>query len=484
MKKKTIIAALCVVALLATMAFALVACKRVPSYVDATKLEVRMFDDYTIATGTYDSAGAVIDSFDLTKAFPDSTYAIKGSTDVATLAGNALTLKRTGKFKLTVTKGEDAVDKNITVIDGINVFSSAQLNTAVEDANKNAVVHNEITFNRQENVTEAEEGQGAEGTVNFPSNTGVYGNGNYFNAENLSAPRDIGSKGWGTSVLVTQGENVVFQDFQIVGKDMREMTIEDMQAFDISLLERYGTLISIEANKGETKSAIMKNVVAENGHKVICITGVTATLEGCIIKNAADSLLSIGAYDNNGTKLTLKNNVLMSAVVGAIVFYGWVKTNNFADVTIEGFLDIYNWKESETAKIMPTTEEHHGLANSLVTGELKASKNQKYIYYKDDLLYVHTAIVIISTDKLLSNKVKINGVVIDDTVHPSNSTPLAGTDNYVIRKFPLPGIASIVLKTSCLIGYGNNSETPDSVAVKPETKLQDNIYGEMRNGRK
>lgn len=474
MKKRTIVAIICVLAILATCTFALVACKKVPSFLDATNLEVKMYDEYYLGTQSYNRTNRPVRTFDLSTAreFSGATsFKIKGTTDVAKISsGTSISIAKAGEFDLDVTTGDKVVTKHVYVKEGINASNYEHMAKAIKDGNS-VVLHQEITFPNKESA------------LTLKSNTGIYGNGNVLATELLSSPVD--KKVGGNTVLVARGENVIMQDFKIIGMDLRAMKPEEINAFDIEGLERYGALIDYTGSKTELVSGTIKNVVAENGHKVICISGATVTMEGCIVKNAADSLISIGASDNGGTKLTMKNNVLMNAVVAGIVMYGWDVTNDFLDLKIEGFLDIYNWKERKTAKIMPSTEQFADLANSMVSGELNKKANAKYVYSIGEKKYVHSGMVVISTGDLKSNKAKINGTVIADVVDKDKSVSLGGTDGYIIRKFPVPDFASVILKTSCLIGYGNNDETSKKSAVLPEQALDtDTIYGELRNGRK
>ena len=197
-------------------------------------------------------------------------------------------------------------------------------------------------------------------------------------------------------------------------------------------------------------------------------------MEGCIVRNASDSTISIETNANGGSKIVMKNNVIANSLTAGIVLWGYTsvgKKNDYAnpakfvDLTIEGFLDIYNWKDSENAAIMPATESLADTVNGMVAKEINKDEYDHFFYHKNGKKYVHLGMIVLATTGLKENKAKINNM---DKV------------DFVTREFPLPKVAEAFCHTCKVIGYENK------IGIEPDATIGDNpkIYEELRYGRK
>lgn len=459
MSKNKIVVAILIVTLMCIGAFTFAACKKKELYIDTSVLKVEMFDDYYIGLTPFNGNNA----FDLSTKFKDSTFALGGETSCATLLGATLIPSLVGEFKLNVTSQGKTVKKNIFIIEGVNVYNNEQFENVIETRKTSAIIHDNIVLT---------------GNIDIGSNIAIYGNGNLINAEAVTKPST--KKGWGGDALSANGENITIQDIHIMGLDMSTWSLEQKRTFDIGNLERFGSLIAYRSDDfyGHKVGGVIKNVVAENGHSLVSLTGSSVLVEGSMFKNAADSHISVETKSNGGTKLKVKNNVFINAVVSAILCWGYTKANGYLDLTTEGFMDVYNWKDSSTTKIMPNSESLAGMVNGLVASELGKKKNAVFMYNMGDKKYIHVAIIVIATTGLKSNNAKVNGVVLSEKAGDSSSA-IPSTDNYVLRKLPGATLAN----TACIVGYGNNGESK-SIKISPSTKLDlDKIYTELRNGR-
>lgn len=141
-------------------------------------------------------------------------------------------------------------------------------------------------------------------------------------------------------------------------------------------------------------------------------------------------------------------------------------------MNIDGFLDIYNWKDTKTVKLVPNTESVATLVNKMVKGEIRRLTNdpeavKQYMVQQDGEYYVHLGIIRLATGAFSENKTIING---------------AESIDYKLRGFPIPEFAKIIAKTCDLVSYHGESK---NMAVGPKDTLADNenLYQDLYFGR-
>lgn len=321
----------------------------------------------------------------------------------------------------------------------------------------------------------------SKGTIYLTSD--IYANGLSLDAYEV-VKGDL-KKGGDNAIEVGAGADVLIRDLHIFGKSFAE-------GDSLRTYNNYGSMIKISsAVPGEANRAKAKVIhcVMENSHKVVHLEkNGQLDLEGSVVRNAADTTVSVGTFANLSNTLNSKNNVIINSMTAGILSYcydGQVNeydnANTWNVINITGFLDIYNWKRASNIAFIPDTElgGNQGLVatlNSIVTGEIVKpeyadlsvdDKDAKYADAPDK--YVHLGILKISTASP-ENKSIIN---ID--------TKALG---YGQNVFPIPnGLAQQFMKYTMMYGYFNNVEGK----VAPNTQLTKDslqvLYKELVQGR-
>lgn len=446
--KKKVVLALLVVAIIGTMCFAAVACKdKTRTVVECEELTMLMEGNYYVGT-----EGTV----DLSVALPGSEYELTATN--ATLNETILTVNATGDFTLKY-KPEDPEAENIKedgtvtlkihAVNGVNVTDWAGLTEAVK-ASKNVVF--------QDNITS--EGKTSCNVLNSI----FYGNAKYVNVNSI-VKGNVDNRG-NHGFTVRDNNEAVFQDLFIYGR----MYGED-EAVVLENCEGYGQLIDATSNDNSKRPKLtVKHCILENSQKMVYLKGADCTIEGTVMRNGADALLAAETGAVDGATLTVKNSVFANSVVCGIILCGWTQVKNdngYCTLNLEGFVDIYNWKSRDTAKLMPATEGWYvGAVNSLVQSELgKDEYNGYFSKGADGKDYVHFGIVVLATADLSANKSKVNGA--------------AGV-GLVQKSFPLPGIASTIAHTCLLYGIDKTN-----ITIEPTESVDDNtaLSYELIHGR-
>lgn len=449
--KKKVVLALLVVAIIGTMCFAAVACKdKTRTVVECEELTMLMEGNYYVGT-----EGTV----DLSVALPGSEYELTATN--ATLEETILTVNATGNFTLKY-KPEDPEAENIKedgtvtlkmhAVNGVNVTDWAGLTEAVK-ASKNVVF--------QDNITS--EGKTSCNVLNSI----FYGNAKYVNVNSI-VKGNVDNRGK-HGFTVRDNNEAVFQDLFIYGR----MYGEDEQVV-LENCEGYGQLIDATNNDNSKRPKLtVKHCILENSQKMVYIKGADCTIEGTVMRNGADALLAAETGEVDGANLTVKNSVFANSVVCGIILCGWTQVKNdngYCTLNLEGFVDIYNWKSRDTAKLMPATEGAvvSSMVNGLVQSELGKKEYDSYFTKGDDGKdYVHFGVVVLANGKLKANKSKING--------------LSGKGVQLVKKnFPLPSEAAIIVKTCDLYCIDNNN-----ITIKPTESVDDNtaLSYELIHGR-
>ncbi|MEG1609115.1 MAG: hypothetical protein RR348_04530, partial [Clostridia bacterium] len=408
-----------------------------------------------------------------------------GTSTIATLSGTVMTFTGVGKVEITVA----GADKNVFVQKGVNIAADdvAAFRAAMEKGD-------DIVL---------------QGDIRFPKGSGmvlkssIYGNGHGLYLREIIKPElnkkgEVDKKNQGqTAFYISEDSNItktiVFNGLRMNGNEF------DIAAKDPSLvdMEGSGPFVHMGGTDTYTPEISAYNCVFENAHKMFFYRSAKGTFEGCIFKNASDNVLCMQTNGNKGAEMNVKNCAIINSLDAAILFCGWNPTNSqddFCKLNIEGFLDIYNWKSTSTAKLMPNTEDFASTVNGLVQSEMKKKKYKQFLFEDGtNGTFMHSGIIAIATGGLKQNIPMINGVKMDqnnidkDTgIWKTNTCEKIKELGFQLRTFPLPGIAKGIAKTCMIVGYGNTKDAKNA-EIKPSTKFStryEALYNtELREGR-
>ncbi|GEM_PF-4677645 len=434
--------------------FSLVYLKDRSSAIDENNLQVFMDGDFYLGNQAYTQGVEKSNTFNLKSVlgYPEQqTVAFESvNNDIATIAGDMITIKATGELNIKITEKENMIEKTIFVIEGINIFTFEQLFYAIE---QEQTVVLQANIDLQDPTKKEYVLQPSNGNVFFLK-ADFYGNGyDIVCAQVLDGPYDVAFR--------IKADNLLIKDTHFYGVRPKEDTkLED--------LEQSGAILAAESDFNTyVTGTTLKNCIFENAHRCIFICSTEITIDGCIIRNASDSTISV--YTNNyaPSNITIKNCVMANSVVSCITFWcmdNITNTNNFVTVNFEGFFDCYNWKDVDNARIMPRTEPLEPFVKNIITTNMKKPIYQDYYYQYNESSYIHLAIMIIATPPSKGNYPNINGLELQ---------------GYEKRDFPLPSAAKSLIKTLNIYGYVDNPP------IKPDGKISDNpkLYQELRSGR-
>ncbi|MGN0771023.1 MAG: right-handed parallel beta-helix repeat-containing protein [Christensenellales bacterium] len=464
MKKIAFIAVLVVLFSALSISFIGCASTRQPIEIDPENLSVWMDDEYYIATKTYTTGVNTDNKFDLSKVFGNNVNFTLWDTHVATLTGSVIAINGEGSAKLDITDANNnKVTKKVYFVEGVNAYTYEEFVYAIV-SKKAVVVHSDFEMIPARDISNPVIAVPDHGYLDVQSS--IYGNGHVFDAYKIAG---YGDGLPGSSVLsCSRADDIVLQDFKITGR-----VLDEDESLDLTSLERYGILISVDGDDSFRPTVTMKNLIVENSHKNIYFNNCDVTVQGCIVQNASDSTISIETNAEKGANVVLRNNVIANSMTAGIVLWGWTDTGDyktqekFVDLTVEGFLDIYNWKDTKNAKLMPNTEDMADFVNGLVESEMDKAKYEEFFYKYNDEKWVQTGMIILATGNLKENKAQFHGLE---------------AIGFEIREFPLPSAASLFCKTCKVVGYGTDAS---KIGVQPDAKMSDNVYlmSELRYGR-
>lgn len=384
--------------------------------------------------------------------FPDATaIALKGNSNALELSGTDFVAKQAGTATVTVTpKDGEPLDYVITVVDGVNVYNYAQLKAAsVDESVKNIVLQANINFD-----SKASGG----GTIVLKAN--LYGNTHKVDATNYTKDYENFdtikkyNNSWTSDVMFeVAADNIQINGVHALGKDLNKNEGETWQHNEYA---DGGDIIDIYDHHG----ILIKNCVLEKAFKCVWMKESTVTIEGTLLREVADGCISMETTNDAPNMLTLKNNTVISPQVAAIIIYNINNTTPVpAELTFEGFFDVYNWKNKDTAALMPITEGLLAtLVNNLIGMELDKPKYQPMMVEdaKGDY-WLHIAIAILSSGGGGLNEPKINGVVMNGGDSEENIKNVSGTDSYVKRQLPFGAFSGTLeqfgITTANMVGY-------------------------------
>lgn len=351
--------------------------------------------------------------------------------------GNRLTVKKAGKVKVTATKNDGtSATYDIIATDGVNVFTASELKKAIQ-AKKQVIIQNDLKLNER----------------NYEIYNDVYGN-----AYKIDATAD--GVGYYDALFSVRAKNVLLQDLNIMGIDVGKDEVV-MNAYG-----KGGILVEFVGDEKGSVSGQLLHCMLENAQRCVFIRMSDVSIKGCLLRNAADACVSVESLPGRGSNITVENNVISNATVAGILLWCMTPISNNADyaqLTIKGFLDIYNWKSTDTAQIVPDSQSEASLVNPTIATELKKKEYDSFFFKENGEKYIHCGIIVTDTQNG-NNQVNINNIK---------------QINFEQRNFPLIPLATKFLKTCKLYGYNQKAN------IKPSNKISDNkmIFGELMYGR-
>lgn len=427
--------------------------------------------------------------------FKDATAMDPKDTNIISISGTTITVNAVGTAKVDVTiDGEIFKDQSIIVVDGVNVFDYAQLKAVSADESvKNIILQSDIDF-----TTKAQGGGTIKLKANLYGNTHKVDGTNYtkdyekFNANNYK-------NSWTSDVMFEVAANdIEINGVHARGKDLKKGEDENgnPETWQHDEYSDGGDIIDIYDKDG----IVIKNCVLEKAFKCVWIKESSVTIEGTLMREVGDGCISLETTEKKANKLTLKNNTIISPQVAGVIIYNLGNLNPIpADITIEGFFDVYNWKNNATAKLMPITEGILAtIVNNLIGTELKKSDYHSMMVEDTDGDYwLHIAIVVLSSginkdepSHIGLNEPKINGTVMKSGNTKETITGVSGNDNYVKRELPFGAFAEALngfgIRTANMIGYEimptvKNMQPVNPNLVEINKDMFDKMYGVTSN---
>lgn len=349
-------------------------------------------------------------------------------------------------------------NKNVTTIDGAYNVSSYADFVAQLKAGNDVVVHaSEFVMTKPKDES---------GTITVKSS--IYGNGVSINA--FDVVKGTAKKSGYDAFVVEPGKAVVIRDMKVFGQPMSET---DVFENGLKTFTGYGSLLNIRGDAKEKAIADIYHCIFENSHKVVHIQSAFVTMEGCLVRNAADTAISIGTFKNQASEFISKNNIVADSLTGGILTYCYDgainKSSDNSDtwntIIIEGFLDIYNWKKASELAFIPDTElggqtGFIATLNKYLSEEIVKPEYQNMRSDVDGDSYVHFGILKIATNEYGVNKAKI---YYGDREIQEGDDKNSNAIGYTMQSFPIPPIGSAFMKQLFVTGYFGNNE--DSVKV-------------------
>lgn len=428
-----------------------------------------------IGDGTTDK-GTGIKQADL---FPNATsIVLKGNSNALEISGTDFIAKQAGKATVTVTPKEgDALDYEITVVEGVNVYNYAQLKAAsLDESVQNIVLQSDISFDTKSNGGD---------TIVLKAN--LYGNTHKVDGTNYTKDYDkfdaekFPDGCTSDTMFEVAADNIQINAVHALGKDLKKAEGETWQHNEYA---DGGDIVDIYGHHG----ILIKNCVFEKAFKCVWMKESTVTFEGTLLREVADGCISMETTNDVANKLTLKNNVVISPQVAAIIIYN-IGNNKPkpAELTFDGFFDVYNWKNKDTAALMPITE---GALASLVNGLIGDNldkPNYKKMMVEDAKgdYWLHLAIAILASGKGVAiNEPTINGKVMSNGKTEEEIKNISGTDSYIKRQLPFGAFAGALsafgIKTANMIGYETMPKTKELQAKNPnEVEVNKEMFDKM-----
>mgnify|MGYP001548030937 CR=1 FL=1 len=444
---------------------------------DTSKLELF---DYRVGFISGDTANNTVD---LTKAIPGASNFVVEDTTKATVSGTTLTAVAPGETKLTYTaKAADNSDVsktvNLHVLDGysnVTDWDTLYSKVMVSGESANVCIQSEMTATAGKGIYFVPSDY--DNYKPHPSTLNLYGNLLTIDASPITEGNERGSKDSGRTLFSIEYEQAEMNltDLHIIGE---QADVGEDGSINLVQFEGNGTFFVAYGSDDVTPVINLTHCLAENAQKCAYVRSAELNITGCIMRNGADALVAAETGNTKGAVVNVENSVFANSVVAGIILCGWTKISgpeDFCTVNLSGFVDFYNWKNRETTQLMPNNEQWATIVNPVVKGEIQAGKNDKYFVKKSassplSEQYLNVCIIRISSGGQ-ANESTVNGI---------------DAQNLMMDTFPLPDVASTILKSCHVITTQQNAVNWDSNGCdNPTSQIADNpnLNYELVHGR-
>ena len=409
--------------------------------------------------------GKVENKILLSELVPDQElkYIKVSDNDVARVEGEWLVIMSVGSFDMSI-KSKTSTYK---VIDGYNVNTADEIvKTAVDK--KNIVIQSDIDMTNVQDLPSATEAMKKTESILLYSS--VYGN-----AYTIDASHRTGTGQYsvlfnarGSNVLISnvhiigsnpvpkEGESVVYDDYE-VGGTLVKFTSENADDFPL---------------EGDFANGAIEYSILEKAHKIVWINSADVVLTGNVMREASDACVSVQTTNIRHSGIVMENNVLINPQVAGVLFWKMVPNvapSNFAKLDIKGIFNVYNWKNEETAALMPKAEGDFlsTVINRFIREAVKGSSFDEMLINMYEHKWVHIGIVAISSSK------------------GENLPVITGLEEIGYRReqFPFPkaleGLVGSILRTRDLFGYSNADYIDPLDHENIDEKLFEELWGDM-----
>lgn len=345
-----------------------------------------------------------------------------------------LEIKKAGSFEIEITDGQgNKTTETITVKEATEVSNFAEFKAAV-DAKKDIILRKDIVLEKQ---------------IELYSD--INGNGHTINGQNVCNDNYV-------AAIFIKDKDVVIRD-----TNFTNYIVPEGRPLKLPSLEKKGFIISCDGNAEFKPSLKLINCILENANRCITVTAGKLEVVNTIIRNAGDSTISLQSTNSGKSEIVLEDTILANAVVSCLT--NWctdvVEEKNFPAITIKGYLDIYNWKETSNARIVPDAEGVVATAgNNALNSVLKSGDFDAQLYNYKDKKYIHCAMLIICTNMNGKNVPTITGL--EERGYSRRALPL---------DFP---IVKEIIRTCDLVGFAENP------SILPDAKMEDSEHYKNR----
>lgn len=444
---------------------------------DTSKLELF---DYRVGFISGDTANNTVD---LTKAIPGASNFVVEDTTKATVSGTTLTAVAPGETKLTYTaKAADNSDVsktvNLHVLDGysnVTDWDTLYSKVMVSGESANICIQSAMTATAGKGIYFVPSDY--DNYKPHPSTLNLYGNLLTIDASPITEGNERGSKDSGSTLFSIEYEQAEMNltDLHIIGE---QADVGEDGSINLVQFEGNGTFFVAYGSDDVTPVINLTHCLAENAQKCAYVRSAELNITGCIMRNGADALVAAETGNTKGAVVNVENSVFANSVVAGIILCGWTKISgpeDFCTVNLSGFVDFYNWKNRETTQLMPNNEQWATIVNPVVKGEIQAGKNDKYFVKKSassplSEQYLNVCIIRISSGGQ-ANESTVNGI---------------DAQNLMMDTFPLPDVASTILKSCHVITTQQNAVHWDSNGCdNPTSQIANNpnLNYELVHGR-
>ena len=359
------------------------------------------------------------------------------NSDVASVDGEYIKIAKIGAFDIKV----DGSIVKYRVVDGYNVNTANEIAIAASDK-KAIVIQSDIDMTNVSELPAAKTNPGMVKSNSITLYASVYGN-----AYTVDGSLRTGTSAW-TILFNVRGQDVVIDNLHMIGTTPVGTEEKPIIHDDFTV---GGTLVKFNSThdpaypiSGEFVSGEVKNCILEKAHKVIWIHGSDVNLQGNVIREASDAGVSIQTTMLRASNIVMEDNVIINPQVAGVLFWKMVSVTDaskFANLEVKGIFEVYNWKNEETAALMPGVEDFSIVVNKVIRTAVKGNDFDDLLHIDESHKWVHIGVVVISSST------------------EANEPKIKGLDAYRKTEFPIPTelntVVGMILKTKELYGYSD-----------------------------